>query len=146
MRICIIDGIIFRTWLSLYDLKKAFAILFVSIYLLYTTQISQLLKLPLLVEHYFEHKRIDQCITFFEFMQMHYLMDESKNPDYARDMQLPFKTIEVNLITIFVLIPNLELQLVYQDLDLHSSLISRHLQGYSGMFMDHIWQPPRSRA
>lgn len=146
MRICIIDGIIFRTWLSLYDLKKAFAILFVSIYLLYTTQISQLLKLPLLVEHYFEHKRIDQCITFFEFMQMHYLMDESKNPDYARDMQLPFKTIEVNLITTFVLIPSLELQLDREDLDLHSALISKRLQWYSGMFMDHIWQPPRSRA
>jgi hypothetical protein len=109
-----------------------------------TTQVGQLLKLPILIEHYFEHKRIDKCIGFLEFIQMHYLMDESKNPDYARDMQLPFKTVEVNSIMTFVLIPLLEFRLVNPDLNIQSTIPSNHLHWHSGMFMDHIWQPPKS--
>ncbi len=108
-----------------------------------TTQIGQLIKLPILVEHYFEHKRIDKCITLLEFIQMHYLMDESNNPDYARDMQLPFKTIEVNSISTFVVIPFVGFQLFKPDLNLHSTVISGRLQWHSGLFLDHIWQPPK---
>ena len=105
---------------------------------------GQLIKLPLLVEHYYEHKRIDKHITFLEFIQMHYLMDGSNNPDYARDMQLPFKTVEVNSITSFVVIPFVEFQLTNLDFDLHSSVISFHRHWHSGLFLDHVWQPPKT--
>lgn len=125
-------------------LKKIFAILAVTIYLMVTTQVGQLLKLPLLVEHYFEHKRIDKCITFLEFMQMHYLKDESNNPDYARDMQLPFKTVEVNSIISFVLMPMFEFQLFNLELNNYSSIIASYQHWHPGMFFDPIWQPPKS--
>lgn len=37
-------------------MKKMFAIFFLSVYLISTTELSQLLKFPILVEHFIEHK------------------------------------------------------------------------------------------
>lgn len=73
-------------------MKKLTAILFISIYLFSTTEASQLLKLPLIFLHYAEHSEEDKSISFFEFLDMHYMHGSPKDKDYDRDMQLPFKT------------------------------------------------------
>lgn len=72
-------------------MKKTFAIFLVSLYIFSFTEISELLKLPVLIEHYGEHKAEDKDITILGFIALHYLNGSQKDSDYAKDMKLPFK-------------------------------------------------------
>ena len=73
-------------------MKKITAILFLTVYLFSTTEAYQLLKLPLIFEHFAEHKKLDKDITFMQFLDIHYMHGSPHDADYDRDMQLPFKT------------------------------------------------------
>ena len=53
-------------------MRRVLAILFLSVYLISTTEFGQLLKFPMLVEHYFEHKEKNSQITVIEFLALHY--------------------------------------------------------------------------
>ncbi len=65
----------------------------IIIYLFGATEASQLLKLPVLVQHYYEHKAGNANITLARFLQMHYMGYDDNDNDDLRDMQLPFKTM-----------------------------------------------------
>jgi len=72
--------------------KKAVAIFLMALYLLGTTEAGQVLKLPLLVEHYIKHKGESPGITIASFFRMHYVDPQPYDADYRQDMELPFKT------------------------------------------------------
>lgn len=74
--------------------KKAIAILLMSIYLLGTTEAYQALKLPLLVEHYIKHKHENPHLTLVGFLKVHYSDKTVFDSDYQQDKRLPFKTQE----------------------------------------------------
>jgi len=78
--------------------KKITAIFFLAVYLFSTTEANQLLKLPVIFQHFQEHKQENKNITFLDFLAMHYLHGSPKDEDYDRDMQLPFKTSD-NIIS-----------------------------------------------
>ncbi|MEP7266419.1 MAG: hypothetical protein ABI844_02245 [Saprospiraceae bacterium] len=116
----------------------------ISIYLIFTTQIRQLIKLPLLIEHYIEHKRIQPNISFWQFLDMHYAHDDVQNADYESDMKLPFKTIETSFNISFVLIPQDILSFKKGILSERSSCFngcSPHWK--SNLLSSVIWQPPK---
>jgi hypothetical protein len=73
-------------------LKKSIAIVFLSIYLLSTTDAYQLLKMPMIFKHFVEHRQSDKNISFLKFLDMHYMHGSPKDKDYHKDMQLPFKS------------------------------------------------------
>lgn len=73
-------------------MKKSLAILILSVYVVSTTELIQLLKLPVLVEHYLEHRERDSHISFSDFIGMHYTSEDSHDADYDQDMKLPFKS------------------------------------------------------
>ncbi|MBB4804633.1 hypothetical protein HNP37_004730 [Flavobacterium nitrogenifigens] len=54
--------------------------------------IQQFYKLPVLIQHYEEHKQL-MDLSFMDFLSMHYWGEDLKDNDADRDMQLPFKTI-----------------------------------------------------
>lgn len=54
------------------------------------TELHQLLKIPLLVQHLLEHKAENKELTIVQFIALHYFSDTSNDDD--RDMRLPFKT------------------------------------------------------
>lgn len=56
------------------------------------TELHQILKLPVLVQHFFEHKAEKPNITLSQFIVLHYFSGNPVDDDYARDMELPFKT------------------------------------------------------
>jgi hypothetical protein len=74
--------------------KKMSAILFLSIYLFYTTGFHELLKVNVVIEHFYETKKIDHTVTFLHFLVMHYITDDFNDKDDCRDKQLPFKSTE----------------------------------------------------
>ncbi len=50
------------------------------------------MKLPVLMEHFREHGELYKDLSFLSFIREHYFNGDTKDADYARDMQLPFKT------------------------------------------------------
>jgi hypothetical protein len=69
--------------------KKIIAVLLLLIYLVSTTEAYQLLKIPLLIGHYREHKKQYPEITVAAFLKMHYDHPQ-KDADYETDQKLPF--------------------------------------------------------
>lgn len=127
-------------------LKKATAILFLCIYLFSTTEAYQLLKLPVVFQHYQEHKKESRSITFLEFLDMHYMHGSPRDADYARDMQLPFKSSGdfVSNFTITAFVPVvLEFTILKPTVLLEKNTFAPQenfiLTGYSC----NIWQPPK---
>jgi hypothetical protein len=120
--------------------------LFLAVYLFSATEAYQLLKLPVVFQHFKEHKKEDKNISFLQFLAMHYLHGSPKDKDYERDMQLPFKTsgeylssVSPDFVPAVLTIPitktveapekrKLSLQVLY----LQSPCLSA------------IWQPPKS--
>lgn len=72
-------------------MRKTIAILFVVIFTGATTELGQVLKLPLLVQHYLAHRET-QPVSFWQFIYDHYSYDH-QDADKNQDMQLPFKTV-----------------------------------------------------
>jgi len=70
-------------------MRKVLAILLISIHLTGNTEVGQLLKLPQLLNHFFQHHRQDPDINFFEFIAMHYAGDDGTTADDDIDSQLP---------------------------------------------------------
>lgn len=84
-------NVVFSNFVSM---KKVLAIFFLSTYLISTTELGQLLKFPMLVEHYFEHKEKNPQISVMEFLVLHYegnhLENHPHDDDYDQDQKLPF--------------------------------------------------------
>jgi hypothetical protein len=66
--------------------------LFLSTYLLTATELNELFKLPLLVEHFVQHNEGNKHINFWDFLCEHYSNNTVKDADYDEDMKLPFKS------------------------------------------------------
>ena len=73
------------------------SIVLLSAYLISSTEFSQLLKLPLLLEHFNEHKTLNEGTTLWSFMMMHYTNNDVEYAEHEQDMQLPFKSKEGSL-------------------------------------------------
>lgn len=86
-------------------MKKATAILLLFVYLFGSTEASQLLKFPLLVEHFKQHKQENTQLTLASFLKMHYVDEQPFDNDYQQDMQLPFKTVDIICMTLPTVIP-----------------------------------------
>ncbi|MBK9801152.1 MAG: hypothetical protein IPP56_16000 [Bacteroidetes bacterium] len=73
-------------------MKKVAGLFLLSIYLLFATDLKELLKVNKLVLHYSETKEINNSISFFHFLEMHYVTDDANTTDNEQDKQLPFKS------------------------------------------------------
>ena len=129
-------------------LKRGISIFFLLLYLLATTEVFQLGKLPLLFEHYHAHKMADKNLSFFSFIYEHYADSSTSDPDYLADMQLPFKSgnehIALNITSLqfitqqqpeFVLFPIIISSSIHHSFYKQPSIPSAYLSV--------IWQPPK---
>src|SRR5690606_38030001 len=91
-------------------MKKMFAIFFLSIYLISTTEFSQLLKFPILIEHFIEHKEKNPKLSVVDFLVLHYnnhLENHPRDDDYDQDQKLPFMAQTDILTLCFIYAPPL---------------------------------------
>ncbi|TKB97772.1 hypothetical protein [Pedobacter cryophilus] len=127
-------------------MKKLTAILFLIIYLVSTTEVSQFLKLNVFFEHFSEHKSQDKDISLIAFFDMHYLNGNPRDKDYDRDMQLPFKTSSDNISIInnhFVpLTPTFSIKNPIEILKKKNYI--RLNQSSISTYLSNIWQPPKT--
>lgn len=126
-------------------MKKILAIFFLSIYLFSATEARELLKLPIIFEHYQEHKLLDSSLTILKFFDIHYMHGSPLDADYARDMQLPFKAISHASMSVFA-IPSTPVMFPSAFPLYHKKErpILYNSTAYSFNYHNSIWQPPRA--
>jgi hypothetical protein len=99
-----------------------------------------MLRLPILFEHYSQHKQQVSDISFWDFLVMHYQSDVSHDSD---DNQLPFKDPCHSSTASTLALPNHKIVLKETILLTKSD----HCFGYSETFiashLSDIFQPPK---
>ena len=73
-------------------MKKHFSYTLLIIYLFSALQLNEYLKIPILVDHFYEHQNENPKISLVEFLLEHYAHDDVLDADYDKDMKLPFKS------------------------------------------------------
>jgi len=109
------------------------------------TELYELLKINVLLDHYQETVANDGPISFFDFLIMHYVTDDGNTKDNERDSQLPFKSrssIIASNSTIVILERSAETVLTPIAAD------KRNFHTYTNPFIesnfcDRVWNPPR---
>lgn len=129
-------------------MRKLFAILFLSVYVFSTTELIQLLKLPLLIEHYLEHKTRNATLSLSSFMAIHYADDHLENhpqdEDYDQDKRLPFMVHSTTLNFIFLSPTVCKLEVIKMDQDVPETKIPfADDRLIVSSYLSNIWQPPR---
>lgn len=120
--------------------------MFLIIYLNSTTELHQLLKIPILIEHFCEHQSQNSTLSFFEFLSMHYSKNNMHHGVSEKDSKLPFKShsicnASINFVTLnqeqlFTFLEFTEFKERKTILNLYTFLVSSsHLKA--------IWQPPQ---
>lgn len=117
-----------------------------SVYLLSTTELYQLVKLPCLVQHFIEHREQDRSISLWRFLRMHYSDEDIKDADYDRDMKLPFKNHDgCTMAGISVFTPNNFSTEIERPVRYESRSFPMHDVVFtSASFLSAIWQPPKT--
>lgn len=124
-------------------MKKLIAILLLSLYLVSTTELYQFLKMPVLIEHYLEHKGENPKITLVSFIKMHY-DNPVKDADYKTDQQLPFISHGCHLIVVFTLASPFTLHFPKNILQVIQSKKSFYKSNFYNLeILNSIWQPPK---
>jgi len=111
-----------------------------------TTELNQLLKLPLLAEHFIEHREENKHLSLWQFLCSHYAYGDVRDADYDKDMKLPFKSHEncvASISTAYILL--MERFSITKPF-LFSKKKSFITKGRFLLFsyLSNIWQPPRS--
>ena len=130
-------------------MKKLLALFFLSFYLLSTTELAQLLKVPVLVVHFLEHKDHDHTISFVDFIGHHYkgdhLLDHPLDDDYEQDIKLPFMVHSSVLSVDFVVTNPLRFEAKKRKVPIVNRLKTRPTDDslIEFNFQSSIWQPPK---
>jgi len=122
---------------------RNFLIIFVlSAYLFSTTELAQLLKIPILISHFIEHKESNSETTFWSYLVHHYEGHEM-DEDWETDMRLPFMQPSDTLQ--ILIIPTNFIKLPKKNWCFSSD---KHICHYKENFipaspLESIWQPPK---
>jgi len=127
-------------------LKRFTSILLLAVFTMPATEMHQLLKLPLLFEHFHTHRMEDPTISFIGFLRMHYDYTAQPDEDHDQDMRLPFKNRDACLASSFpfmlhhpttILSPKIDLSILEPQAIVDEPLVP-------SSFFARIWQPPRN--
>ncbi|MEM0541079.1 hypothetical protein WFZ85_00470 [Flavobacterium sp. j3] len=126
--------------------KRSLAVVFLSLYLFSTTEFHELLKLPILFEHFESHKKETPTISFWEFLCIHYAHGQVQDDDHDKDMQLPYKSHDSSCSNNFIsILPDQKNTIV----KIIPSTIKKNTSKFrvvfiTNCFTNSIWQPPKS--
>nr|WP_262908792.1 hypothetical protein [Chryseobacterium turcicum] len=119
------------------------SILLLSLYLVSTTELYQLLKIPVLIEHYIEHKGLNAEMSLTAFLKTHY-ENPVKDRDYDKDQKLPFVSHANLLSVVFTINPSVDFHFTekaYISLEIKKIFYKSIL--YNKEILNSIWEPPR---
>ena len=141
-----------RCWLNNFILfcvmhfsKKILASILLVSYLFAATGARELLKLPLMVSHFYDHRGEDKQIGVIAFLIMHYSKENGTDEDSKEDTRLPFNSAEC--ATTLVLVSSTPPDATEIQPGSHA-VDSKNFCMQPGSFLPSqylasIWQPPR---
>lgn len=125
-------------------MRRGLAAILLTVFMLSHTELHQFLKLPVLFEHFREHRQEDPNLGFLAFLRMHYekiVVDD----DYKRDQQLPFRDADCGMIMALATdIPPQTIRIDKQQPgEFPQSFTVRRENVYTHLYLNDIFQPPR---
>ena len=118
---------------------KTIAVILLSLFSLTQTPVGQLMKLPVLVEHFYKHQ-LEDGVSLFKFLSDHYGSNHNDN-DQAEDERLPFKTVIFQPIG-FAVLPALEKPDFSYEFDIPTKLMLPDFYTPQ-QHLSKIFHPPR---
>lgn len=123
-------------------MSKTFLYILVVIISFNNLFIEQFIKIPVLFEHFEEHQMRNSKIEVLDFISMHYLGNDIDDNDQDRDMELPFKKINIQSSS-FVFIPspivNIQISIFNHPIE-RNSLFKDNL--YLNSYLNSLFRPP----
>lgn len=122
--------------------------MFLIAYMFSTTEMYQLLKLPVLVEHFFEHKAKNSEMSVWNFLTLHYdgnyLENHPHDDDYEQDQKLPFMSYTNVPSYCFVNTPPFRFEIKNKLYLSPNQKMPVFDENYTDNdFLSSIWQPPK---
>lgn len=122
-------------------MRRLLSIGFLLLYLGSFTELHQVMRLPLLVEHFVEHQSLVPQMSFLEFLVMHYKTDV---PHDATDMSLPFKDCSHSVVTPTSVLPEQKIALSEQPALNTQTFSSFYFSFLPASHLSEIFQPPKA--
>jgi hypothetical protein len=123
--------------------KSLFASVLLVLYLASATEFSQLLKLPVLVSHFREHRQHDETLSLAGFLYMHYTNHDLNDNDQDRDMQLPFKSLS-GISASYQFLPAQSEIITLEQAPCSTTMNNCYQSsGLQSTYLSSIWQPPK---
>lgn len=104
------------------------------------TEMDELMRLPLLVEHFIEHQELVPEMSFLQFLAMHYKTDVAHD---STDMELPFKRCEQSVTSTSFTFPEQKIELTMGDPSRMPEFSSHYVSIIPSTGLTEIFQPPR---
>ncbi len=128
-------------------MRRGIVLFFLTVYLFSATELSELLKMNVLLEHFSEHQSENKQLTFSTFLYMHYINHGSDNGDKSKDNKLPFHSDRetVNSFVSGIIIPPVlfsipnVLPLNFTERKIFNTVSTSLKSSY----LSTIWQPPQ---
>ena len=125
-------------------MKRLLSIFFLSIYLFSATVFSELLKVPILLEHYKEHKSQNSSLGFLNYLYQHYASNFIIDKDFQKDAKLPFKGDFNNNLQPISCNDIFYIDIKQQSITaLQKIRISAVDESFISSYYGGIWQPPK---
>lgn len=114
------------------------------IFLFSQTELHQVVRIPLLVEHFWEHQQQNSKMSLAEFLAMHYARGTRPDADHEKDMKLPFKSAECLQGSSLTFISHNQEEIFFSLPVTNSLTFNNHFVDWipSNRIAD-IWQPPK---
>jgi hypothetical protein len=125
--------------------KVIAAFFLLTIYMLSATASREILKLPLLAEHFYDHIEENRNTGLISFLVMHYYTEDGTDVDADEDNQLPFKSAEYPVSFSFISLtpPSITASLSKPDSENNQSFGMHTELFIPSQYLAAIWQPPR---
>ncbi|MBS1682297.1 MAG: hypothetical protein JST48_11340 [Bacteroidetes bacterium] len=121
-------------------MKRILAISFLIVYINSNTEFHEMMRIPVLIEHYTEHKKNNNDISFWEFLVMHYKTNVNHD---AHDKELPFKDPAHSFTSPTLALPIHKIVLKETEFVSEVSHDSTYSETFIASHLSDIFQPPR---
>jgi len=125
-------------------LNRFFLHIILTLVILDTSPLYQVLKVPSLIRHFTEHKALNQKISFVDFIAMHYWGDDLDDKDDDKDMQLPFKKFEIQQVNFVPIPPASEYCFKNTIWPIKADFSPDKPQGHYNAAVGSLFRPPRA--
>ncbi|MBS1490098.1 MAG: hypothetical protein JSS93_06205 [Bacteroidetes bacterium] len=121
-------------------MKRVLAIAFLVLYINSNTELHELMRLPVLFEHFSEHKNLAGGISLWNFLVMHYSTNQSHD---AHDSRLPFKDPSHSFTAAVLVLPTLPFSLTYTQFVADVNHDNCYCETVFSSPLSEIFQPPK---